>query len=1352
MQADQKVDERNQVDASISYAITAHDEWAELASLLSRIHIFKKECDEVVVLVDGSDEEMNGGVSNVCEVCEKFNFMDHAIRWRKGSFDRADFANWKNQLLANDDFGCRNDFVFWIDADELPSMEIMRDIHLLLGDSGRNTLFRIANRNMVPGITEEYAASRGWKIPGDGLIRFPDFHGRIHARGAAKWFGNVHEKLRGPEETKDLDPSCYYLDHPKSFAKQVRQNALYDGIRNGNPSVITAKPQNAPRKVPAAAVYASFRLGWKYVREWCEYHLGIGFDHVFVDNNENIGDTRTVDAISDLISSGKVTVIDHAGIGFEQEKFQEEALSSDEAKKYDWIAFVDMDEFVMVDTKKYGSFKNWLSRPCYDNADVIRLNWWLVDDDGESRVRNGNWSLLKRFKNHIPDERLSKNGVLRQSSLVKSIVRMGRRPGMASRPSFLLANASPHAPAFGESQLLANYCDARGNVSHESNRMFIQHGNEIIHSDCWIQHFWGMTIQEYLARKLGYSDNQRGERVHRGEREFFGNYDRTQEKELVAAQILRAGINPWSDMENAWKERCIVVSPRHDFIRSWIRSYFASGNILPLVIIPGPEGDWSKDDYDYCGEAAKFTGGLVFDCSSAWKAAEGNKDRAVKKSRVGWFSKKNLLLAVARDLRPFEWAWIDDDLEIRGDILKCFNESVSLPGFVTCQFYNPNPSDIRHPANFFRSHIDPDDKIGWNSVVFFHGEANGRLAEAFAKPYKHEDDEIIFGTLYKTDPVWHEGFSDIPAAYRQLVCKRERDLPSGSVRNLFVHYTSYFDGMAVKNAWRDKASRLPRAPFEFDQASTAVPDAEVKETEDPVDAVFVLGTGSMHNNEEFRYALRNLEVNCPFVRRVYLSGFCPAWVDRSRIIHLDVQDRFYHAKDANIIDKLLQACKQPGIAKRILFCSDDQFQTRVCTWDDFKPRYLRRFSLDDPWYANKNRTWHTRLRETLVRDFQRRRAAGLDTSRVFYYQPHMWMQIDRDAFIQYAAWSDYPNRTDTIIASGYMNFADVDGVPDFDHRFLDAGSPAISGKECHLAYHDDSEGLAMSYLRDRFPNPSRFERADSEGRVPTFAPRPWSKPVATVNQAPLLQDPVPRLPQGGPTLTASFEEERIIGRLRARIETTQVWMPLKDEVEEAETMRRLNAKGWRKVWNDILMRWRLDTMSGAKLVPVTSPRSTEALNVLSAFKASRIGTPNPGHVVSIASVFSENTEKKSSFTINYVPNPLEEDPFEGEKTAQNNVKTGIPNDTRTKSENLNEAVHHLSRAIAYLASGPGLPSVLDTQLARGEVSVGGDRVLAIGEPELYTRFVDLLGSQNGFGVQDVKGLLQELIGRLAPSH
>lgn len=682
----------------------------------------------------------------------------------------------------------------------------------------------------------------------------------------------------------------------------------------------------------------------------------------------------------------------------------------------------------------------------------------------------------------------------------------------------------------------------------------------------------------------------------------------------------------------SWKERCIVISPRHDFIRPWIRAYFATGNTIPLVIVPGPDGDWKDGDMEYCKAAADFCGGRILDCSSEWKDSARLAERAVKKSRVGWFTKKAILHAVATRLAPKSWAWIDDDAEVTGSLDECFVCAERAPGFIYSQFYRPDSIDNRHPASLYRSNIDTGDKVCWNSLVFFHGDANKRIADELGKDFPVEDDEIVFGHLYKSNPAWHEGFCDFSIRGWQKNCKLAKDIPSIWSGKL-LHYTTTRNDGEVKKIWAAKAERLPKAPFETADAS-----ADKSGDADPVDAVFVIGTESFDNNKELRYALRSIAKNCKFVRDVYICGFCPSWVDRSKVKHLQWPDRFRHAKDANIIDKLRHACETPGIAKRILFCSDDQFQTKECTWDDFAPRYLRRYSSGDGWYEGRNRVWHSRLRKTLERDVQRRRSMGLNANDVFYYQPHIWMPIDRDRFIDYARWCGYENRDDTIIASGYYNFVDAKGRPDFDHTFIGGDESGVPNTT-HIAYHDGSYEIAMKILESLFPEKCEFEKEEPVRTMRIPSP----KPSNTSRQLPRPMRPEPvakpgassvQVSNGDDPSAAKPEETAEILDVTARIRENPAWHSLLGEVSRAEELRLFGVRGWRTVWRDIITRWRDATCNGTDFAPVESRRSEAAARVVNAY----ISNPDSMRTVRFG-IQPGNIPEKVLFPVRQLPRP-----------------------------------------------------------------------------------------------------------------
>lgn len=89
------------------------------------------------------------------------------------------------------------------------------------------------------------------------------------------------------------------------------------------------------------------------------------------------------------------------------------------------------------------------------------------------------------------------------------------------------------------------------------------------------------------------------------------------------------------------------------------------------------------------------------------------------------------------------------------------------------------------------------------------------------------------------------------------------------------------------------------------------------------DVVYVLGTGSKWNDNELRFSLRSLVANVSGIRNIFVVGAKPAWLQN--VIHIPANDGFNPAinADANIINKVLQACWDERLSDNFLFINDD---------------------------------------------------------------------------------------------------------------------------------------------------------------------------------------------------------------------------------------------------------------------------------------------------------------------------------------------------------------------------------------------------------------------------------------------
>lgn len=93
-----------------------------------------------------------------------------------------------------------------------------------------------------------------------------------------------------------------------------------------------------------------------------------------------------------------------------------------------------------------------------------------------------------------------------------------------------------------------------------------------------------------------------------------------------------------------------------------------------------------------------------------------------------------------------------------------------------------------------------------------------------------------------------------------------------------------------------------------------------------MDVVIPLGTGSIWNDTELKFALRSIEIHYPDLGNVYLVGEKPKWIKPKSVIHIPAADRpGQENKESNIARKVYLACTQPSLSQEFIFMNDDHF-------------------------------------------------------------------------------------------------------------------------------------------------------------------------------------------------------------------------------------------------------------------------------------------------------------------------------------------------------------------------------------------------------------------------------------------
>ena len=205
----------------ISYAITVCNEYEEIQRLLSFLLLNIREKDEIVVLFD-----KKSGTSEVWEYLVELR-KNNYIHLTRETF-KNHFADWKNYLKDL----CIGDYIFQIDADEIPDESLINNLPLILEANPNNEVYLVPRINTVEGLTQEHINKWGWSVNEKGWVNWPDYQWRIWKnKPDIKWVNKVHERLDGFKTYAPLpDEEGVAIYHPKTISKQEKQNNYYDTL------------------------------------------------------------------------------------------------------------------------------------------------------------------------------------------------------------------------------------------------------------------------------------------------------------------------------------------------------------------------------------------------------------------------------------------------------------------------------------------------------------------------------------------------------------------------------------------------------------------------------------------------------------------------------------------------------------------------------------------------------------------------------------------------------------------------------------------------------------------------------------------------------------------------------------------------------------------------------------------------------------------------------------------------------------------------------------------------------------------------------------------------------------------
>lgn len=236
-----------------------------------------------------------------------------------------------------------------------------------------------------------------------------------------------------------------------------------------------------------------------YLREWFDWHLGLGFDHIIIGLND--------DEFKPLITNPRVTYKNYSGI----DKLQTLAYTEmyqEYRDQFDWLLFIDIDEFVMLDG--FDTIQDFLSGFDCDEVRISSKHF----SDGDMLDTDGDYRVVDRFTQPYYTS---------ADTFVKSFI--NTRVGLGERK------------VYGHG-IYSKDLDARnalGDPCESTN----QHTSRIVHQVCWLNHYPTKTIGEYIRQKMFRGGpNGNPKRYSDWERYFFRTNRRTREKIEYANKLI----------------------------------------------------------------------------------------------------------------------------------------------------------------------------------------------------------------------------------------------------------------------------------------------------------------------------------------------------------------------------------------------------------------------------------------------------------------------------------------------------------------------------------------------------------------------------------------------------------------------------------------------------------------------------------------------------------------------------------------------------------------------------------------------------------------------------------------------
>lgn len=260
-----------------------------------------------------------------------------------------------------------------------------------------------------------------------------------------------------------------------------------------------------------------------YIKEFVEHYQNLGFNKIFIYDNNNYNGEVFDDVIEEYIQSKFCEIIDFRG----KKKCQLEAYEDcyiKHKKEYDWIAFFDCDEFLTLKNKNE-DIHTFLRNKSFNPYQIIAFNWMVFGDN--ELLTYDNRGVKERFTNPILPFNFKGSTGFPENNHLKTIIR-----GNLKNISWKNSLAGSHMPY---TKYLA-ICNAKAYAIPNNTALF-----PFNFDNAYLRHYSTKTIEEYILgkKKRGFPDCSEEESIMTLTIDYFFRYNRlTKEKLLFLEHLL----------------------------------------------------------------------------------------------------------------------------------------------------------------------------------------------------------------------------------------------------------------------------------------------------------------------------------------------------------------------------------------------------------------------------------------------------------------------------------------------------------------------------------------------------------------------------------------------------------------------------------------------------------------------------------------------------------------------------------------------------------------------------------------------------------------------------------------------